>query len=156
MSWKINKLIDFEKKGNVIRCYFGYRPDYYGDDWDDKPYEHNAGKVRDEYIDKYIDYAFPNDFLVTEPADDWHYKGNSPYSKDDMKREICPCIIATKDDENYSELFLSYHTLLTGKDKNVVRKNPQTLKLYFNTREEDVTSDIEHIGGMKIYEKITG
>ena len=32
-------VIDFETRGNVIRLYYGNDPDYWGDDWDDKPYE---------------------------------------------------------------------------------------------------------------------
>ena len=41
------KIIDFEKKGNVVRFYYGKDSlkEWYGDDWDDRPYEHNAGEV---------------------------------------------------------------------------------------------------------------
>lgn len=143
-------LIDFEKKGNVIRLYFGEDDQYWGDDWDDTPYEHNAGQVYDEFVKCYIDYAFPYTYFVTEPADDYGYRGNSPYSKQSMKDERCPCLIITKDDENYSELFLSYSTLLSGEDKKVRRENPQTLMLYFNTEEDKVDSLIKNIGGVKI------
>ena len=77
------KIIDFEKKGNVVRFYLGEQTEnwgwtnpeykdytgktptwlkpsdrYYGDDWDDKPYEHNAGTVYGEFIKGYKDIAF--------------------------------------------------------------------------------------------------
>ena len=46
------KIIDFDKKGNVVRFYLGKDDlnDYWGDDWNDVPYEHNAGTVYDEFI----------------------------------------------------------------------------------------------------------
>ena len=43
------KILDFELKGNVIKFYLGNCNDWWGDDWDDRPYEHNAGKVYDQY-----------------------------------------------------------------------------------------------------------
>ena len=143
-------LIDFEKKGNVIRLYFGEDDQYWGDDWNDAPYEHNAGQVYDEFVKCYIEYAFPLNYFITEPADDYSYRGNSPYSKQSMKNEKCPCLIITKDDENYSELFLSYSILLSGEDKEIRRENPQTLMLYFNAEEDKVDSLIKNIGGVKI------
>ena len=84
------KIIDFKKKGNVVRFYLGEEtpdwgwtrsdytrngttPDwlkpsdrYYGDDWDDRPYEHNAGQVYEEFIKGYKDVAFDFDDLVLE------------------------------------------------------------------------------------------
>ena len=47
------KIIDFERKGNIVRFYLGdvnNSNGYYGDDWDDVPYEHNAGKVYEQYV----------------------------------------------------------------------------------------------------------
>lgn len=90
------KIIDFSAKGNVVRFWLGDDEcyDYHGDDWDDAPYEHNAGQVYDEYIADYVDVVFPYDAIVTEPAKDWHYSGNSPYSKLDMRNRMCPCIVA--------------------------------------------------------------
>lgn len=89
------KIIDFKKKGNVVRFWLGADDcdDYYGDDWDDAPYEHNAGQVYDKFIKDYVDVVFPFDAIVTEPADDWKYGGNTPYCKDSMKERLCPCII---------------------------------------------------------------
>ena len=108
-------IIDFSKKGNVVRFFLGNydsewgwtnpdyvneddkRPDwlepsydYGGDDWDDAPYEHNAEEVYDEFIYGYMDVAFDFDDLVLEPSDGEY---NSSWSKDDMKNHKVPCII---------------------------------------------------------------
>jgi len=101
MKKKTIGVIDFDTKGNVVRFYMGdINKDYWGDDWDDRPYEHNAGKVYEEYIDHYIDIAFPYSCTVLEPRDDWHYNGNSPWSKEDMKNRKCPCIIIVPEDKD--------------------------------------------------------
>lgn len=109
------RIIDFRKKGNVVRFYLGEKtpdwgwtnkdykdrsgnaPDwlkpcdrYYGDDWDDAPYEHNAGCVYGEFIKGHKDIAFPFDDLVLEPCDG---EGDSPYCKDDFAARRAPCII---------------------------------------------------------------
>jgi len=89
------KIIDFQKKGNVVRFYLGQDglKTWYGDDWDDVPYEHNAGTVYDEFISGHKDIAFSFDDLVIEPKDDWINSGNSLWSKDDMIARKVPCII---------------------------------------------------------------
>ena len=63
------KIIDFERKGNLVRFYLGDDDlvEWYGDDWGDTPYEHNAERVYDEYIKGYCDMMFPFDDLVLEP-----------------------------------------------------------------------------------------
>lgn len=86
------KIIDFHKKGNVVRFFLGEDDlkEWWGDDWDDCPYEHNAGEVYDEYISGYTDIAFNFDDCVLEPCDGaW----NSEYSKEDMVKRHVPCII---------------------------------------------------------------
>lgn len=105
------KIIDFEKRGNVIRFYFGKDDceDYWGDDWNDCPYEHNAERVYSEYIEEYIDVAVDMDYHVMEPADDWRYNNNTPFSKEDMKKRSVPCIIVVPNDDSYvSEEFNRY------------------------------------------------
>lgn len=89
------KIIDFSRKGNVVRFYLGEDSleNWYGDDWNDTPYEHNAGQVYGEYVLAIKDIAFPFDSLVLEPQDDWHNQGNSEWSKDDMKDRLVPCVI---------------------------------------------------------------
>lgn len=86
------KIIDFEKKGNVVRFYLGDRDcdDYWGDDWNDRPYEHNAGLVYDRFVVNTLDLAFPFDSLVLEPCDGTI---NSEHSKEDMKKKLVPCLL---------------------------------------------------------------
>lgn len=86
------KIIDFARKGNVVRFYLGKDDleEYYGDDWDDTPYEHNADRVYNEFVSGYKDIAFPFDDLVLEPCDGEY---NSPWCKDDMVARKVPCII---------------------------------------------------------------
>ena len=87
------KIIDFCKKGNVVRFFLGTDDleKWWGDDWDDAPYEHNAGTVYDEYVSGYRDLLFTYDWLVLEPCDGAF---NSEYSKEDMIKRRVPCIIA--------------------------------------------------------------
>lgn len=86
------KIIDYTKKGNVVRFYLGEDSltDWYGDDWDDCPYEHNAGEVYERFVAGHADIAFSFDELVLEPCDGaW----NSDYTKEDMIKRRVPCII---------------------------------------------------------------
>ena len=71
------KIIDYAVKGNVVRFFLGEDDctDYWGDDWNDAPYEHNSGAVYD---------------LVLEPCTG---EFNSIWSKDDMKQRQMPCIV---------------------------------------------------------------
>ena len=90
----MSKIIDFERKGNVVRFYLGADDcsDYWGDDWNDAPYDCNAGTVYDQYVTGVKDIAFPFDSLVLEPSSEW--EGDSRYhSKEDMKKRVVPCII---------------------------------------------------------------
>lgn len=96
------KIVDFLKKGNVVRFYLANDDvaDWCGDDWDDTPYEHNAGAVYDKYIAGHIDVAFDYDCQVAEPKDDWRYNGNTPYCKDDFVARKAPCVVIYKPSED--------------------------------------------------------
>lgn len=86
------KIIDFERKGNLVRFYLGDDDlvEWYGDDWDDTPYEHNAERVYDEYIKGYCDMMFPFDDLVLEPCSG---TCDSGWCKDDMvAQKKCPVL----------------------------------------------------------------
>lgn len=91
------KIIDFEKHGNVLRFILGDDTDtyYHGDDWNKAPYEHNAGRVYKHYFRCFTEIALPLRYHIAEPADDWHYKGNSPYCKNDFKERKVPCLIVS-------------------------------------------------------------
>lgn len=127
------KLIDWKKKGNLVRLYFCNDEDYehaWGDDWDDAPYEHNAGRVYDEYIAAYLDICFNYEVVVSEPADDWVYRGNSPFCKEDFKNRIVPCVVAVNlQDERYERWGAAdYHVLAS-----IPEDDSDVVKLYFGT-----------------------
>lgn len=102
------KIVDFKKDGNIVRFYLGKTINgIYGDDWDDTPYEHNAGEVYDQFYDKTIDIVFPLDTQVFEPC---YGFVNSPYCKNSfISEDKVPCIIFGEVEnlwqyENYAEL----------------------------------------------------
>lgn len=55
------KLLDLERKGNVVRFYLGADDleKWWGDDWNDAPYEDNAGTVYEKFVSAEVDAAFP-------------------------------------------------------------------------------------------------
>ncbi len=95
------KIIDWERKGNVVRFYLGKDDleEWWGDDWDDRPYEHNAGTVYDEFVTGTVDIAFSFDLDLFEPKDDWTYQGNSPYCKEDFVRKDAPILVIASSDD---------------------------------------------------------
>ena len=122
------KIIDFNCYGNVIRLYFGVDEceDYWGDDWDDAPYEHNAGRVYQEYIKGYVEYAFPLKYDVCEAC--YRYF-NSPFSKEDMKNRKVACLTISTEPE---------------------------IKIYFGDNIDKISKQIEELGGFKIYIDMKG
>lgn len=116
------KIIDFKKKGNLVRFYLGddNLNDWYGDDWNDRPYEHNAGSVYDEFIVGHCDIVFPFDLIVAEPNEDWRNNGNSDWCKDDMKERKVPCIIVVSEDDYWSD-----------REFNKYLANDRAVKFYF-------------------------
>lgn len=89
------KIIDWCRKGNVVRFYLGNDnlEDWGGDDWSNAPYEHNAGEVLFS-VESVVEVAFPVSVSVMEPGDDRkNYGGNSPFSKDDFKERKAPFLI---------------------------------------------------------------
>lgn len=85
------KIIDFEIKGSQVKFYLGKdnMEHYYGDDWNDRPYEHNAGTVYSEFVEGYVIKNFDFDDIVMEPCDG---HTNSSWSKDDMRDRKVPCV----------------------------------------------------------------
>ena len=140
----MEKIIDFEKSGNVIRFYCGSEDcnDYWGDDRDDKPYEHNAGRVYSEYVTNTFEVAFPLGVMVCEPADDWHYRGNSPYSKESFIKQKAPCIVIIPEDVAEEEFAITYGTALGDK---------RCFPVYFNQPvNSDFMKDLERFGAVLV------
>lgn len=121
------EVIDIGIKGNLVRFYLGKKEDkwgwtnpnykdyhgetpdwlkpsdtYYGDDWDDAPYDCNAGPVYDEFIKGYIDIAFDFECQVLEPQTPITYKY---WSKDDMRDRKIPCLIILAVGYEYPEIY---------------------------------------------------
>jgi len=121
---KYMKVIDFIKYGNTFRLYLGSDDcnDYWGDDWNDAPYEHNAGQVYKRYIQGYVEFAFPLKYDVCE-ACYGHF--NSPFSKEDMKNRKVPCLTISTEPE---------------------------IKIYFGDNIDEISKQITELGGFKILE----
>lgn len=124
------KIIDFKRKGNVVRFYLGNDDceDYHGDDWDDSPYDCNAGTAYDEYVVDHYDLFVPFEYNVLEPKDDWG-PDRHQWSKDDMKARKVPCIVIAKDPDDWRGDEFSYYI---GADSNDV------IKIYFGDLLKDI------------------
>lgn len=139
------KIIDFETFGNVIKLYLGDINDneYWGDDWDDRPYEHNAGEVYQGYIKGQIEIAFPSFISVCDPKDDWHYNCNSPFSKEDFKNVKAPClVIVDNSEEQYYDCCYVEHV-----------GDRSAWQLYYNDTIEEVIQKMQQFGGFIIYKE---
>lgn len=125
MGMKNLVICDWQTKGNVVRlwcCDQDKYDDIWGDDWNDQPYEHNAGRVYDEYVDKVIDIYFDFDIVILEAEDDWSFGGNSPFSKQDFKEGKAPVFIAYWPHENDYWEGNEYHLLMGAKNTNRIFK----------------------------------
>lgn len=115
-----NQVIDVATKGNVIRFYIGENGKQWGDDWDDAPYEHNAGVVYDKFVDRTFDVAIPFDMFVSEPGRD---HTNSEWCKQDMIDRKIHCVLIESSEWGGTEL----------------------LKIYFGDPIPDVAAALENI-----------
>lgn len=106
------KIIDWEKKGNVIRFYLGEDDltEWWGDDWGDAPYDCNAGEVYNRFVSGYADVAFGFDWIVKEPCEGKSL--NCRYCKDDFVHRVTPIIIASYKTEDDWRMFDDYDSLL--------------------------------------------
>ena len=100
------KIIDAEIRGNVVRFYLGGDDlkKWWGDDWNDCPYEHNCGTVYDEYVSETVDIAFPLDYYVSEPC---MGVANSPYAREDFMAGNVPLVAVCKCDDAWGDDFQS-------------------------------------------------
>lgn len=106
------KTIDFELKGNVARIFLG-KDDlerWWGDDWNDTPYEHNAGEVYDQFVAGHVDVAFPFDALVLEPSDG---EINSRWCKDDMRDGKVPMFAVLTNPKNVLDIWKCEYSFTT-------------------------------------------
>lgn len=92
----LDYLIDVCIRGNGIRLYFGSAVEpITGDDFDDVPYEHNAGIVYSEYVNFYMDALIPFNWQVTDPAGELDCYTNSQYCRNDFKTGEIPLFWTT-------------------------------------------------------------
>ena len=124
------KIIDCWVKGNVIRFPLGADDDmdYWGDDWDDRPYEHNAGRVYERYIKDYAYVYVGYGYSILTPEDDWTYRGNSPFTKEEFKKRKAPCLVIVKDEDSWWDPIYSQAAL-----------QDDAIKFYFNDHMEPGT-----------------
>lgn len=137
------EIIDFAVKGNAIRFYLGKNGEQWGDDWDDVPYEHNAGTVYDEYVQGTQDIFAPFDCFVLQPSDGC-WEGNSAYSKKDMIDNTVPCIIivpASMAKGSYYDSLFDYWAGCKGVKKIYFGDKIDRVKLEINALYLDATRE---------------
>lgn len=118
------KIIDWMKEGNVVRFFLGKKEleDWYGDDWDDRPYEHNAENVYSEFVEGHIDMAWPLDTVVKEPCEGYY---NSPYCKDDFKLRNIPIIVTHKlVQDEYRWAYSDFQNCFTASTEKIFMGDP--------------------------------
>ena len=119
------KIIDFKKQGNQVKFFLGDLNcnDYWGDDWNDYPYDCNAGNVYERFIEDEWIISFPYDYYVFEPSDS---SNNSEYCKDDMKKMNVPCIVYV---DNFDGYWPTFENVSLLRDSH---------KIYFNDTKDTV------------------
>lgn len=120
------KILDFECFGNIIKLYLGETVNgIYGDDWNDIPYEHNAGTVYDKFYTDTVEIAFPLPTSVYEPC---YGYSNSPYCKKDFLFRKVPFLLFGQLDESWE-----YHDY-----EELLEAAPTLNKLYIGDDWNDV------------------
>jgi hypothetical protein len=134
------KLIDCAVFGNVVRFYLGENDltNWDGDDWNDRPFESNAGPVYGEYVAGYIDIAWNGDYVVSEPAD-------HNYSKDDMKARRIPMVAVTP---------ILLDTYRWQYDYARVISAPDSIKFYMGDNHKFIKELVKATGGIILSEHI--
>ena len=84
-------LIDACWQGNALRVYFGSSvEEITGDDFNDVPYESNAGIVYSEFVKCVLDVMVPFNYTIHDPASDLDCYENSTLCRDDFKSGEVP------------------------------------------------------------------
>ena len=130
------KIIDFELKGNQVLFYLGADNcnNYWGDDWDDRPYEHNAERVYGEFVIGTFVKTFDFHDVVMEPCSGEH---NSNYSKEDMIKRRVPCICVLP--KEYKDKDTWYYSF------SDISNNEKTIKFYFGDVVDETQENIQYI-----------
>lgn len=135
----MSQIIDFDRKGNLIRFYTGKNGQQWGDDWNDAPYDCNAGTVYDEYVDGHYDLYAPFDWEVLEPCDGVL---NCRYSKEDMITRRTACLLLVPPRLLNGRLFISSFNEFVATDG--------AIKVYFGDDPQQVMEDIADEVGKSI------
>ena len=140
------KIIDCEIKGTSVKFYLGDDKDndYWGDDWDDAPYEHNCGSVYHEYVKATKVVHFPFNSLVLEPCDGVI---NSSYCRDDFKNGKVPCILVVPEEVLNGDWHDDFAYWASNDD-------PRILRFYFNDK-MSINGDLGEIESESFVNDIT-
>lgn len=125
------KIIDLRAKGNVLRLVLGKKKlkGYYGDDWNDKPYQRNAGEVYSEFIECYLDLAFNFDTTILLPEVDMDL------CKDDFVAHKAPCCLIIP------KIFPNYYTFTYALEKREEsQQDTSIIPIYYNDNPLDILS----------------
>ena len=99
------KIIDWERRGNVVRFVLGddQLTDWWGDDWNDAPWDCNAGAVYREFVRGHVDLAFAFDAEIHEAG---HDEFNTRWTKDHMVARHVPFLTINLPPYGERELYL--------------------------------------------------
>ena len=129
------KLIDFEKRLNLFRLYWGEDDlgTWWGDDWRDAPYQHNSERVYNRFICAITEYSRPLTDLILEAADD-EDQYDFMWSKIHMRDREIPCLIIVPE-EIRKDAFASMNSFTYWglSDRGAI-------KLYFGDSYEKITA----------------
>ena len=81
-------------------AYFTNNPNQWGDDWNDKPYECNAGYPYEEEGFEVVSLSFYSNYNYTEPKDYFH---NNKFSAEEINCKFIPWLIP--EDVKYHPIF---------------------------------------------------
>lgn len=105
------KIVDVLEKGNVLRLFLSDKDvNPKGDDWDDVPYDCNAGVVFEGYYDSFLDVFVPFEYAVIKECESYAAMvgSNSRFCKNDFFKYGIPYMIISQTAEGYNNLYCPY------------------------------------------------
>lgn len=172
----MTKILDFECFGNIVKLYLGGTVEgIYGDDWNDIPYEHNAGTVYDKFYTDTVEIAFPLSTQAYEPCFGYD---NSPYCKNDfLFRKVPFLLFGQLNDawkysdfeylldnvstlnklyigDDWDEVLVKYDNLFTIVEENT-DETWDTIQFEFSDHDDKFAIDIGDIGSLILDNIIT-